>query len=141
MIITVVALKCLARTALCRPDTDSGSFREAESFQQGLFNGQIEHATDRSVGRTSFAYARLDQDTAVLPGFFLAGPITRSYHPVLTLNGPPVSWLNSRKMQSKQALISSKKHVRRAITTTTRSEPQPWLPGPNGKVSYVKIWF
>jgi iron complex outermembrane receptor protein len=53
-----------SHSALQASYTDSGSFREAESFQHGLFNFQIEHATDRSMGRTSFAYANLDQDTA-----------------------------------------------------------------------------
>lgn len=53
-----------AHSALQASYTDSGSFREAESFQHGLFNFQMEHATGKSAGRTSFAYARLDQDTA-----------------------------------------------------------------------------
>ncbi len=53
-----------AHSALQASYTDSGSFRDAESFRHGLFNLQLEHTADRSTGRTSFAYANLDQDTA-----------------------------------------------------------------------------
>lgn len=44
--------------------TNSGSFRDDESFQHALLNMQFAHSVGRSTGRTSFAYARLDQDTA-----------------------------------------------------------------------------
>ena len=55
-------------TALQANFTDSGSFREDEHFQHGLLNLQLAHTVGNSTGRTSFAYARLDQDTA---GFIL----------------------------------------------------------------------
>lgn len=55
-------------TALQANLTDSGSFRDDERFQHGLFNLQAAHSIGRSTGRTSFAYASLDQDTA---GFIL----------------------------------------------------------------------
>ncbi len=47
---------------------DSGSFRDDEHFQHALVNFQTTHSTRRASGRTSFAYARLNQDTA---GFIL----------------------------------------------------------------------
>ncbi len=53
-----------AHSALQASYTDAGSFREAESFQHGLFNFQMEHFSGKFTGRTSFAYASLDQDTA-----------------------------------------------------------------------------
>lgn len=48
--------------------TDAGSFRDDEHYQHGLVNMQISHLTGKVSGRTSIAYARLDQDTA---GFIL----------------------------------------------------------------------
>ncbi|MCP4046694.1 MAG: TonB-dependent receptor [Gammaproteobacteria bacterium] len=58
-----------AHSALQASYTDSGSFRDAESFRHGLFNLQLEHTAGRFSGRTSFAYANLDQDTAgYIPG-------------------------------------------------------------------------
>jgi len=48
--------------------TDAGSFRDDEHFQHGLFNWQIEHTLGGYIGRTSLAYANLNQDTA---GFIL----------------------------------------------------------------------
>jgi len=49
--------------------TDSGSFRDDEHYKHGLFNFQMTHAAGQSMGRTSFAYAKLDQDTAgYIPG-------------------------------------------------------------------------
>ncbi len=48
--------------------TDSGSFRDDEGFQHGLINLQVLHFVRDLTGRTSFAYANLDQDTA---GFIL----------------------------------------------------------------------
>lgn len=53
-----------SNSALQASYTDSGSFRDDEGFRHGLFNLQMEHSTTRSSGRTSFAYANLDQDTA-----------------------------------------------------------------------------
>ncbi len=53
-----------AHTALQANFTDSGSFRDDEHFQHGLINLQIAHMAGKSTARTSFAYARLDQDTA-----------------------------------------------------------------------------
>jgi len=47
---------------------DSGSFRDDEHFKHGLFNFQADHNVNQANGRTSFAYADLDQDTA---GFIL----------------------------------------------------------------------
>jgi len=44
--------------------TDSGSFRDDEGFQHGLINLQVVHSVRDYTGRTSFAYANLDQDTA-----------------------------------------------------------------------------
>lgn len=55
-------------TALQAIYTDSGSFRDDEQFQHGLFNLQVTHSRRNYTGRTSFAYANLDQDTA---GFIL----------------------------------------------------------------------
>ncbi len=55
-------------TALQANFTDSGSFRDDEQFQHGFINFQVGHAVGQSSGRTSFAYANLDQDTA---GFIL----------------------------------------------------------------------
>lgn len=43
---------------------DSGSFRDDERFKHGLVNFQAAHSIGQSTGRTSFAYANLDQDTA-----------------------------------------------------------------------------
>jgi len=57
-----------AHSALQANFTDSGSFRDDEHFQHGLFNLQLAHTVGQSTGRTSFAYASLDQDTA---GFIL----------------------------------------------------------------------
>lgn len=57
-----------AHTALQASFTDSGSFRDDEQFQHGLLNVQVTHSTSNYTGRTSFAYANLDQDTA---GFIL----------------------------------------------------------------------
>lgn len=49
--------------------TDSDSFRDDEHYQHGLINLQFDHATTHTTGRTSFAYANLDQDTAgYIPG-------------------------------------------------------------------------
>jgi len=60
-----------AHSALQANYTDSGSFRDDESFQHALLNMQFTHKAGRSTGRTSFAYARLDQDTAgYIPGKF-----------------------------------------------------------------------
>ncbi len=56
------------QTALQANFTDSSSFRDDESFKHGLFNLQIAHTAGNASGRTSFAYANLDQDTA---GFIL----------------------------------------------------------------------
>lgn len=53
-----------AHSALQASYTDSGSFRDAESFRHGLLNFQLEHTVNRATGRTSFAYAHLDQQTA-----------------------------------------------------------------------------
>jgi iron complex outermembrane receptor protein len=44
--------------------TDSGSFRDDESYQHGLVNFQVSHTAGKLTGHTSFAYANLDQDTA-----------------------------------------------------------------------------
>lgn len=44
--------------------TDAGSFRDDESFKHGLFNLQVAHTAGKASGRSSFAYANLDQDTA-----------------------------------------------------------------------------
>lgn len=57
-----------ARLALQANYTDSGSFRDDERFQHRLVNIQLEHTAGRFTGRTSFAYANLNQDTA---GFIL----------------------------------------------------------------------
>jgi len=58
-----------ANMALQANLTDSGSFRDDEQYQQGLVNFQMTHEAKRSTGRTSFAYANLDQDTAgYIPG-------------------------------------------------------------------------
>ena len=56
------------QTALQANFTDAGSFRDDEHFQHGLFNFQANHSLGNSNGRTSLAYANLDQDTA---GFIL----------------------------------------------------------------------
>ena len=59
-----------AHTALQANYTEAGSFRDDESFRHGLFNFQLEHSIGLSTGRTSFAYASLDQDTAgYIPGW------------------------------------------------------------------------
>ena len=58
-----------SHTAFQANYTDSGSFRDDERFQHGLLNLQIAHSAGKSTGRTSFAYANLDQDTA---GFILS---------------------------------------------------------------------
>jgi iron complex outermembrane receptor protein len=55
-----------AHSALQGNYTDSDSFRDDESFQHALLNMQFTHEAGRSTGRTSFAYAHLDQDTAGL---------------------------------------------------------------------------
>lgn len=58
-----------AHSALQGNYTDSDSFRDDESFQHALLNMQFTHRAGKSTGRTSFAYARLDQDTAgYIPG-------------------------------------------------------------------------
>ena len=57
-----------SHTAFQANYTDSGSFRDDERFRHGLLNLQIAHSAGKSTGRTSFAYANLDQDTA---GFIL----------------------------------------------------------------------
>jgi outer membrane receptor protein involved in Fe transport len=57
-----------ASMALQANFTDSGSFRDDESYQHGLFNLQFAHQVAQATGRTSFAYATLEQDTA---GFIL----------------------------------------------------------------------
>ena len=57
-----------SQTALQASFTDSGSFRDDEQFQHGLFNFQATHSVGQVSGRTSFTYAKLDQDTA---GFIL----------------------------------------------------------------------
>ena len=56
------------QTAIQANYTDAGSFRDDESFRHGLFNVQMTHAVGKATGRSSFAYANLDQDTA---GFIL----------------------------------------------------------------------
>jgi outer membrane receptor protein involved in Fe transport len=48
--------------------TDAGSFRDDEQFRHALANLQFEHEAGEWTGRTSMAYAMLDQDTA---GFIL----------------------------------------------------------------------
>lgn len=48
--------------------TDSDSFRDDEHYRQALVNFQMSHEVGQLSGRTSMAYARLDQDTA---GFIL----------------------------------------------------------------------
>ena len=53
-----------AHSALQASYTDSGSFRDAESYQHGLLNLQFDHNNERIQGRTSFAYAYLEQQTA-----------------------------------------------------------------------------
>jgi outer membrane receptor protein involved in Fe transport len=55
-----------AHSALQGNYTDSDSFRDDESFQHALLNMLFTHEAGRSTGRTSFAYAHLDQDTAGL---------------------------------------------------------------------------
>lgn len=57
--------------------TDAGSFRDDEHFQHGLFNWQMEHTIAGYTGRTSLAYANLDQDTA---GFILGKNAFRDRH-------------------------------------------------------------
>jgi len=52
------------QTALQANFTDSGSFRDDETYQHGQINLQVTHSIDNYAGRTSFAYANLDQDTA-----------------------------------------------------------------------------
>ena len=44
--------------------TDSGSFRDDEHYSQALVNFQMNHEIGQLSGRTSVAYAMLDQDTA-----------------------------------------------------------------------------
>lgn len=44
--------------------TDSGSFRDYEHYSQALINFQMNHEIGQLSGRTSVAYAMLDQDTA-----------------------------------------------------------------------------
>ncbi len=44
--------------------TDSGSFRDDESFRHGLLNAQFTNTAGKVSMRTSFAFAQLDQDTA-----------------------------------------------------------------------------
>ena len=56
------------RMALQATFTDADSFRDDEHFQHGLINFQTTHSVGKASGRTSFAYANLDQDTA---GFVL----------------------------------------------------------------------
>lgn len=56
------------KTAMQANFTDAGSFRDDEHYQHGLFNFQANHSAGNASGRTSFAYAKLDQDTA---GFIL----------------------------------------------------------------------
>jgi iron complex outermembrane receptor protein len=53
-----------AHSALQASYTDSGSFRDAESYQHGLLNLQFDHNIEQIQGRTSFAYAYLEQQTA-----------------------------------------------------------------------------
>jgi len=53
-----------SQTALQANLTDSDTFRDDEHFRHGLFNFQATHDVGASTGRTSFAYANLDQDTA-----------------------------------------------------------------------------
>lgn len=44
--------------------TDAGSFRDDEQYRHGLVNLQFTHTIGKASGRTSIAYANLDQDTA-----------------------------------------------------------------------------
>jgi len=44
--------------------TDAGSFRDEEQFTHGLANLQFSHTIGEASGRTSVAYANLNQDTA-----------------------------------------------------------------------------
>jgi len=53
-----------SHTALQASYTDAGSFRDDEQYRHGLINFQANHRLGNASGRTSFAYARLDQDTA-----------------------------------------------------------------------------
>jgi iron complex outermembrane receptor protein len=53
-----------AHAALQGNFTDSGSFRDDESFRHGLLNAQVTHTAGKVSMRTSFAFAQLDQDTA-----------------------------------------------------------------------------
>lgn len=60
-----------AQTALSGGDvalqanyTDAGSFRDDEHYRQALINFQMSHNVGQFSGRTSMAYAMLDQDTA-----------------------------------------------------------------------------
>ncbi|HEY5776620.1 MAG TPA: TonB-dependent receptor [Xanthomonadales bacterium] len=58
-----------AHAALQGNFTDSGSFRDDESFRHGLLNAQVTHTAGKVSMRTSFAFAQLDQDTAgYIPG-------------------------------------------------------------------------
>ena len=56
------------QTAMQANFTDAGSFRDDENFRHALANVQMTHAVGKATGRSSFAYASLDQDTA---GFIL----------------------------------------------------------------------
>jgi len=48
--------------------TDAGSFRDDEQYTHGLANLQFSHTIGKASGRTSIAFANLDQETA---GFIL----------------------------------------------------------------------
>jgi iron complex outermembrane receptor protein len=74
-----------AQSAFQANFTDSGSFRDDEHFQHGLVNLQVAHTAGNSTGRTSFAYANLDQDTA---GFIL-GENSYKYIDLRTINLNP----------------------------------------------------
>jgi len=56
------------RTAIQAGFTDAGSFRDDENYQHGLVNLQMAHSRGQALGRTSIAFANLEQDTA---GFIL----------------------------------------------------------------------
>ncbi len=56
------------RLALQANFTDANSFRDDEKYRHGLANLQFSHSIGKASGRTSIAYANLDQDTA---GFIL----------------------------------------------------------------------
>lgn len=110
--------------------TDSGSFRDDERYQHGLFNLQITHQAAQATGRTSFAYVTLDQDTA---GFILGYNAFKN-EDLRTMNLNPEAFRDAwaARLSSRWNWLSNKGHDLEIIPYARSSRMdflQHFLPG------------